>query len=140
MDGVTVAQLLTAPSLLDTAVLAGLSGLDRTVRGVTVLELPDIVPWVKPNELLLSTVDALGPAGKNGSHGDSSAHSAADLLALIADLDARQVPALAVRLGSEQLPPPVLELADELGFPLLRLADRVVFEEVLAEVFGVLLA
>src|SRR3954454_25115145 len=103
MDGVSVAHLLAAPSLVDTAVLAGFSGLDRMVRGVNVLELPDIVPWVKPNELLLSTVEALSPG--------PTTDRAADLLALIADLDARQVPALAVKLGAEQLPPPVVDFA-----------------------------
>ena len=33
----------------------------------------------------------------------------------------------------------MIELADELGFPVLRLPDGVVFDEVLADVFGVLL-
>ncbi|HST48875.1 PucR family transcriptional regulator [Jatrophihabitans sp.] len=130
-DGVSVAQLLAAPSLVDAAVLAGCSGLERTVRGVSVLELPDIVPWVKPYELLLSTAEALGPL--------TDGERTADLLALIADLDARQVPGLALRLGAEPLPLPVVEFADELGFPVLRLPAGLAFEEVLAEVFGVLL-
>ena len=130
-DGVSVANLLAAPSLADLTVLAGLAGLDRTVRGVSVCELADIVPWGKPDELVLGTVEALGPL--------STGTRSAELLSLIADLDARQVPALALRLGAEQLPPEVVEFADELGFPVLRLPDRLAFDEVLTEVFEVLL-
>src|SRR4051794_6250514 len=122
-DGVSVAQLLAAPSLVDITVLAGYAGLDRAVRGVSVLELPDIVPWVKPYELLLSTAGARGPM--------ADGERPAELLALIADLDARQVPALALRLGAEPLPVPVAEFADELGFPILRLPTGLTFEEVL---------
>ncbi len=131
-DGVSVAHLLATPSLVETAVLAGYAGIGRTVRGVGILDLPDAGPWVKPDELLLSTAEALGLT----TDGDRSA----ELLSLIADLDAHQVPALALRLGAAPLPLPVIEFADELGFPLLRLPDSLAVEEVLAEVFGALLA
>ncbi|HEV2888583.1 MAG TPA: PucR family transcriptional regulator ligand-binding domain-containing protein [Jatrophihabitans sp.] len=129
-DGLSVAELLAAPSLVDTAVLAGGSGLDRVVRGVNVLEVPDILPGVKPNEFLLCTAGALAPAADDRD---------TLLLNLIRDLDARQLPGIAVKLGADQLPAPSLELADELGFPVLGLAEAVVFDEVLADVFGLLL-
>jgi purine catabolism regulator len=93
--------------------------------------VPDILPWVKPNELLLSTAFALSPIG-DGDHSKQS-------LRLIRDLDDRQLAGIAVKLGPEELPPQVIELADELGFPVLRLADGVAFDEVLADVFGLLL-
>lgn len=130
-DGLSVAELLTLPSMVDATVLAGTAGLDRVVRGVNVLEVPDILPWVKPNELLLSTAFALTRVADSDQSGQ--------LTRLIRDLDGRQLSGIAVTLGSGQLPAEVIELADELGFPLLRLVDEVAFDEVLADVYGVLL-
>jgi purine catabolism regulator len=134
-DGLTVAELLALPRLADTVVLAGASGLERLVRGLNVLEVPDILPWVKPNELLLSTVFALTRAAESGFDIGQGEH----LAQLIRDLDARQLSGIAVTLGADELPAEVVELADELGLPLLRLADGVAFDEVLADGFGVLL-
>ena len=130
-DGLHVTELLALPGLVGTTVLAGASGLDRLVRGMNVLEVPDILPWVKPNELLLGAACALTRSGGNGR--------TEQLLGLVRDLDARQLSGLAIALGSDELPAEVLQLADELGFPVLRLPDGVAFDEVLAEAFEVLL-
>lgn len=130
-DGLSVAELLALPRLADTAVLAGAAGLGRLVRGMRVLEAPDLLPWVKPNELLLSTAFALNRAAESDQ--------GKQLLHLIRNLDARQLSGIAVTLGTDELPAEVVALADELGFPLLRLADGVAFEEVLAGGYGELL-
>jgi purine catabolism regulator len=129
--GLSVAELLETPSLGDTVVLAGRSGLDRLVRGVTVLDVPDFLPWVRPDELLLSTANALAR--------DAGGDPAGQLLALVRDLDARQLPGIAVTAGADQLPGAVIALADELGIPVLRLPDGMAFDEVLATVYGLLL-
>lgn len=131
VDGLTVAELLTLPRLADATVLAGASGLGRPVCGLNVLEVPDILPWVKPNELLLSTALTLTRAAES-AYGKQ-------LGQLIRDFDARQLSGIAVTGGGDELPAEVVELADELGFPLLRLADGVAFDEVLADGFAALL-
>lgn len=133
-DGLSLAALLEAPRLAGATVLAGGSGLNRLVRGVSVLEVPDILPWLKPNELLLGSAYALGLAP------DAPAiDQGPQLLQLISDLNAQQLSGIAVELGPHELPAQVIELADELGFPVLRLPDEVVFDEVLADVLALLL-
>ncbi|MEO7263241.1 MAG: PucR family transcriptional regulator ligand-binding domain-containing protein [Jatrophihabitantaceae bacterium] len=132
--GLSVAELLRVSRLVGTTVLAGGSGLDRLVRGVNVLDVPDILPSVKPNELLLSTAFVL-----NSIPAIHPADQAQQLLRLISELDARGLSGIAVKLGPDKLPPQVIELAQDLSFPLLRLADEVVFDEVLADVLGLLL-
>lgn len=132
VDGLSLAELLEAPRLAGATVLAGATGLDRLVRGVSMLEVPDILPWVKPNELLLSNAYAVSQA-------DAAIDRGGELLRLIADLNTQQLSGIAVKLGRDELPAPVVELANELGFPVLRLPDGVVFDEVLADVFGLLL-
>src|SRR3954452_12247546 len=53
--GLRVREVLAAPSLAGARVLAGADGLDRMVSRLNVMEVPDILPWVKPDELLLTT-------------------------------------------------------------------------------------
>jgi purine catabolism regulator len=132
VDGLTVRALLGTPSLAGTTVLAGHSGLDRIVRGVNVMEVPDILAWVKPHELLLTTAFPLVQGAQP---------AAAALIELITALNARRLAALAVKLGRylDAMPQHVLDRADQLGFPVLRLPDRVAFDDVLPEVFGQLL-
>jgi purine catabolism regulator len=132
-SGLPVRALLDSPSLAGSAVLAGHAGLDRVVGGLNVMEVPDILPWVKPHEFLLTTAFPL-------SQGVPDERERV-LLELVVELNARGLAALGVKLGRylAELPPRVLERADELGFPILRLPDGVAFDEVLADVFTRLL-
>jgi purine catabolism regulator len=97
------------------------------------MEVPDILPWVKPNELLLTTAFALTRAA-------ASQHTQL-LLDLVTELDRRGLSAIGVKLGRyiDAIPAEVLALADALGFPVLQLPHAVAFDEVLAEVFTQLL-
>jgi PucR family transcriptional regulator, purine catabolism regulatory protein len=132
IQGLTVRELLDSASLAGTMVLAGHTGLDRVVRGVNVMEVPDILAWVKPHELLLTTAFPL-------TQGAAAALDQPELLLeLITALNAQPLAALAVKLGRylDAMPQPVLDRADELGFPILRLPDQVAFDEVLADIYG----
>src|SRR5438046_4953528 len=53
--GLPVREVLGLPTLAGARVLAGAGGLDRVVQRLNVMEVPDILPWVKPHELLLTT-------------------------------------------------------------------------------------
>ena len=57
----TIREALTLPSLAGSTLLAGADGLEQTVLRVNVIEVPDILPWVKPNELLITTGFPLRP-------------------------------------------------------------------------------
>ena len=144
--GLTVRSLLTIASLRGTRVLAGATGLDREVRRVNVMEVPDILPWVKPHELLLTTGFPLRAASTaNGVSGGVSADGSADDAAidpvafsrLITELDGHGLAAIAIKLGRylDELPAAVLEMADRIGMPVLRLPDDVAFDDVITDVF-----
>ncbi|MCU1656496.1 MAG: Purine catabolism regulatory protein [Pseudonocardiales bacterium] len=127
----TVRDLLALPSLTGADVVAGASGLDQIVRWVNVMEVPDILPWVKPNELLLTTGFPLRHAG-GGQAFDPSA-----LAELVDGLADRGVTALGVKTGRylDELPPGMLDTAEQRGLPLLVLPRTVAFDEVMSEVF-----
>src|SRR5512144_2019248 len=101
--GMTVAEILAHPVLDGAQVLAGRRGLQRRVERLNVMEVPDILPWVKPHELLLTTGYPLRDSPER-------------LAGLVADLDARGLAALGVKLGRylDVLPPGLLAEADRL--------------------------
>jgi purine catabolism regulator len=121
-------EVLGATTLAGARVLAGASGLDRVVRRLNVMEVPDILPWVKPHELLLTT-------------GYPLRHNPDALVDLVAELDARGLAALAIKLHRylDAVPPQMLAEADRRGFPIIEFPDGVGFDDVLHEVLSELL-
>ncbi len=116
-------EVLDARSLATARVLAGRAGLHRRVERLNVMEVPDILPWVKPHEFLLTTAYPL--------------REQADALpGLLRDLDDAELAGVGVKLGRylEALPDTALEVAEERGFPLIQLPDDVGFDEILNEV------
>ncbi len=126
--GLRVREVLDAPCLAQARVLAGERGLDRIVSRLNVMEVPDILPWVKPNELLMTTGYPL--------RDDPDA-----LIRLVAELDDRGLAALAIKLHRylDEVPAGLLAEADRRGFPIIEFPQGVGFDDVLNEVLGTLL-
>ncbi|MGW6255584.1 PucR family transcriptional regulator [Streptomyces sp. NPDC055085] len=126
--GITVAEALALPCLAGARLVAGRQGAERRVRVVNIMEVPDIVRWMRGGELLLTTAYAL--------RGDEDA-----LSALVPSLAARGLAGLGVKVGPylPRLPRAMLEAADELGFPVVELPGEVMFNDILAEVIGTVL-
>lgn len=118
-------EVLRAPSLDGHAVLAGSAGLARPVERLNVMEVPDILPWVKPHELLLTTAYPLRDDPRR-------------LVELVGELDDAGVAGIGVKLGRyiDLLPAAMLECAERRGFPVVRLPDHVSFDEVFDDVLS----
>ncbi len=123
--GVPLEQVLKAPVMAGSQVLAGASGLSRPVTRLNVMEVPDIQPWVRPGELLLTVGYPM--RDDPDSLGD-----------LIEGLHERGVTALAIKLGRylDAVPERALAVADRLGFPVVSLPGHVSFDDVLTDVLG----
>ena len=123
--GVRVRDILRLPAFGDVAVVAGEAGLDRRVERANVMEVPDIIAWVKPRELLMTTGYPLRDAPEG-------------LADLVRALDSAGVSALAVKLRRylDELPHDMIAAADEVGLPVLLLPDHASFDELLTEVVG----
>src|SRR2546423_6415535 len=106
--GLPVREVLGMATMAGARVLAGASGLDRIVQRLNVMEVPDILPWVKPRELLLTT-------------GYPLRDNPDALVDLVAELDERGLAALAIKLHRylDAVPPPMLAEADRRGFPVI---------------------
>ncbi len=121
--GLSVGEVLGVSALSGARVIAGRSGLDRVVQRLNVMEVPDILAWVKPHELLLTTGYPLRNTPQSLAH-------------LVADLDERSLAALAIKLGRylDGVPDEMIEQADRLGFPLIILPNDVGFDDILNQV------
>ncbi|TMR10594.1 PucR family transcriptional regulator [Nonomuraea turkmeniaca] len=123
IHGVSVEEVLGVSTLAEARLIAGESGLGRIVQRLNVMEVPDILAWVKPHELLLTT-------------GYPLRNTPQSLGRLVADLDERGLAALAIKLGRyvDELPDEMVEQADRLGFPLILLPNDVGFDDILNQV------
>ncbi|NUW31032.1 PucR family transcriptional regulator ligand-binding domain-containing protein [Nonomuraea sp. SMC257] len=123
IHGLSVGEVLGVSTLAQARLIAGRSGLGRIVQRLNVMEVPDVLAWVKPHELLLTT-------------GYPLRNTPQSLGRLVADLDERGLSALAIKLGRyvDELPDEMVEQADRLGFPLIQLPDDVGFDDILNQV------
>ncbi|MCR4391863.1 MAG: PucR family transcriptional regulator ligand-binding domain-containing protein [Candidatus Acetothermia bacterium] len=112
--------LQLAEPLRRARVLAGEGGLDRVVESVNVMEVPDILEWVRPGELLVTT---LYPLRDNPEA----------LAELVPQLAAKGLVGLAITPGSyvDRIPPEMIEVADRLDFPLIELPPKVSFIDII---------
>ncbi|MGM8366246.1 PucR family transcriptional regulator [Virgibacillus sp. W0181] len=104
-------------------VVAGHEGLDKIIENMTVMEVPDIVDWLKGRELILTSLYAIKD--------DKDAQNL-----LIQQLFYAGVTALAIKPfhSMEAIPDTIIKSADKLGFPVIRIPDHVSYLDILSPV------
>lgn len=123
-----LSDVLALPTLARARVVGGRSGLSRPIRAVNVMEVPDILAWVKRDELLLTTAYPL--------RDDPEA-----LEALVPRLAERGLTGLALKPSRyiARIPQAMIDTADALGFPLIELPPEASFNEIITSVLTVIL-
>ncbi len=126
--GVALRHVLRLEALRGSRVLAGKAGLDRPVSRINVMEVPDVLPWVRPGELLVTTGYAVREEPER-------------LADLVRGLDAAGAAALGIKLGRylDRLPRAVLRAAEELGFPVVSLPDSASYDDLITAVLTAVL-
>ena len=106
--------------LRESKVLAGERGLDNVLQSVNVMEVPDILEWVHPGELLVTT---MYPLRDNPEA----------LETLVPRLAEKRLAGLAVTPSGylNVVPKFMVESADRLGFPLIELPEKVSFIDII---------
>ena len=129
VSGISVAEVLGLSSLRTARLVAGASGLHRMVRRLNVMEVPDVLPWVKADELILTT-------------GYPLRQLPSSLIGLVGDLDDRGLAAFAIKLARyiDELPADMLAEADRRGFPVILLPEDVGFDDILNQVLTEILS
>ena len=117
----TLREALTMAEPLQNAhVRAGQAGLDNIVTSVNVMEVPDILNWVRPGQLLVTTLYPL----RNDSEAIND---------LVPSLASKGLAGLAITPSGfiPELPQSMLDAADERGFPLIELPPEVSFIDII---------
>src|SRR5690242_7697332 len=121
--GVTLEKLLILDTLKGARVLGGSAGMTQRVTKVNVIEVPDIIEWVSEGELLITT-----------------AYSIKDniniLFELIPKLKSKGVVGLGIKVGRyiQELPKHIIDLADELDFPIIEVPFCVSHTDVISAI------
>lgn len=122
---VRLQDILTIDLMAGAEVLAGSSGMNHEITSVNVMEVPDIVDWVRPGEFLLTTAFSLA--------NDVEAFNT--LLPLLAE---RGVCGMGIKVKRyiEELPLSVIETADALSFPIIKIPPAVSYGDLMKRIFS----
>jgi purine catabolism regulator len=124
----TIRDLLTEPEF-QLNLVAGAGEVDRPVEGIHLSELEDPTPWMLPKSVLLTT-------GLNiGGNGDAGAR-------LVDVLDGAGMSGIGVALEHylSEVPPAMIERAEQVGLPLFTVPMTVPFRRILAHTYDTLAA
>ncbi len=117
----TLREALTMAEPLQKArVMAGEQGLDNVVTSVNVMEVPDILDWVRPGQLLVTTMYPLRD-------------EMAAIETLVPRLAEKGLAGLAITPQSyiDEFPQCMLDAANRLDFPLIELPPKVSFIDII---------
>lgn len=119
----TCRDLLLIPHLQHAVVLAGHKGMDRAINRVNVMEVPDVIDWVRSGEFLVTS----------GFPFRDRPEQIADMIPQLAE---RGVAALGIKTKRyiDRIPERVLGMAEQFDFPIIELPLSTSFSDVVREV------
>ena len=126
---ITVSDVMKIGPLQNTEILSGRQGLNHVVKGITIIEAPDIVDWLSGGEVLLTSL-------YNGRHEIESYRD------YIKKMSQRGVSALIIKTGRvfDTIPEEIILAGDEFGLPIIELGKEVKYIDVMypimAELFN----
>jgi purine catabolism regulator len=126
--GISLGKIVELPGFGRSKILAGSSGLERLVTGVNIMEVPDILNWVNPGQLLVTT----GFAIRDNIEAQQN---------LIPSLAEKGLAGICIKprryLG--EIPASMLAQADALDFPVIELPPDIGFADLIYEVLSAIL-
>jgi PucR family transcriptional regulator, purine catabolism regulatory protein len=123
-DALTVREMLGLDAMRGAQLIAGADGLDRLVRRMNVMTVPNIVRWTKRDEFLLTT-------------GYPLPRQPGDFCSLIEQLAANGLAGLGVKLDEYlgEVPADAVRLADAAAFPVIVIPATSPLDDVLSQTF-----
>lgn len=127
--GIRVRDLIELTVLKESHVLAGFGGLDKRVTKINVMEVPDIVDWVRPGEFLLTTAYSIKD-------------DIEQLNTMIPALSELGLAGMGIKTKRfvDTLPASVLKTAEAWNFPLIEIPFDVSYSDIMMPVMSELLS
>ncbi|MCO5385994.1 MAG: PucR family transcriptional regulator ligand-binding domain-containing protein [Desulfosporosinus sp.] len=122
---ITVRDIMEIGPLREAKLLAGKHRADNIVKGITIIEVPDIVDWLSGGEILLTSLYNVR----------NEIMSFRDYIRMMAQ---REVSALIIKTGRvvEEIPQEIIQAGDEFGLPIIELGREVKFVDVMYPVMA----
>src|SRR5438105_5126544 len=127
-SGLTIADALTVPAMRHAELLAGETGLQNQVRWVHILDIPVVVPWVSPGDLVLTS----------GYQFLVRPETVDELVPRLAD---KRVAGMIMGVGVYLMTVPrqMVVDANRRGFPLIQISSSIRFEDLTHQLISKLL-
>jgi PucR family transcriptional regulator, purine catabolism regulatory protein len=127
-DALTVREMLGLDAMAGAWVIAGAGGLDRLVRRLNMMSVPNIVRWTKQDEFLLAT-------------GYPLAREPAQFSQLIGQLAANGLAGIGVKLDEYlgEVPEAAVQVANDASFPIIGIPEQQPLDDVLSQTFETIL-
>lgn len=120
----TMHDVMKLGKLNECEIVAGHRGLNRIVKHITIIEVPEVAKWLKGNELLLTTLYSV----RNDEEGQIS---------LIHKLNAAGVSGLAIKPSQlVEIPQSIIDSANDLDFPILKIPVNIKYLDILTPVMN----
>ena len=116
----TVRKALSIEPLSQARIAAGEAGLDNQIKHVTVMEVPDLIQWLKGNDFIITSLYCIKD--------DLKAQ-----VKLIQDIAKLGCAALAVKTNRfvQTIPAEMIAVADELSFTLLDIPHHITYIDIM---------
>jgi len=123
--GVAIRDILKMESMKNCHILAGEDGLNKIITQVNVMADPDILNWVDRGEFLLTTAYFFKTSDLTTQ------------LNLIRESSKKKLSGIGIKVYPylDKLPDEVIDIANELGFPIIELDYNVPFTDIMTPVF-----
>ncbi len=121
---VRLRDILKVDLLAGAEVIAGETGMDNVITSVNVMEVPDIVDWVRPGELLLTTAYSIS-------------NNLEAFNTLLPKFSEKGVCGMGIKMKRyiNELPESVIETANRLAFPIIKIPPDVSYGDLMKQVF-----
>lgn len=126
--GITLRELMQLPILSTARVVSGEQGLDRVVRFVDIMEVPDLTGWVSEGVMLLTTAYSIR-------------HDPSLLTELIHTLDRLGAAALAIKPARflKEIPEAAIQASNACGLPIVEIPPEIPYTDITQPVMELLL-
>jgi len=117
--GITLRELLDLPVLKDAKVISGEKGLNRVVRYIDIMEVPDVTGWLREGELLLTTAYSIR-------------HEPALLPKLVRQLAEADAAALAIKPERflHEMPKAMIQMSNTFDLPIIQLPKGIPYIDI----------
>ncbi|GAB7388434.1 PucR family transcriptional regulator [Bacillaceae bacterium] len=126
--GITVREAMKIGGLSHCRVAAGEGGLDREIEFITIMEVPDIIQWLKGKDLLLTSLYPI----RNDEE---------KISCLVQQLYENGSAALAIKTHRfvAEIPPVILSEGNRLDFPIIEIAKEVSYLDIMTPLMSSIL-